>query len=262
MGLNGPRMAEWTGLAARGPKAGFTTVFPDALNEVWDDHGFGRLDAADDGGFVKAVVDELVLQGLARPGYVFLVGLSNGAFFAERIARHGLLDTRGLVLVAGTARELSRQAAPCPLQATAVLCFEGTADPMVPYAGGAGRGPVAWMARRRARRLLIGAGGREAVAAEFIAGDWATANGCASQPLVERLPGSIGDELPVDRLSWTAAGRSPVVLYKIVGGGHGWPGGPQYMPAGLVGRVVQHLDATAILLDFVGDALIGQESSR
>jgi polyhydroxybutyrate depolymerase len=262
MGLNGRHMAEWTGLAARGPKAGFTTVFPDALKEVWDDNGLGRSDAVDDGAFVKTLVAHLVLQGPARPGFVFLVGLSNGAFFAERLARHGLLDTRGLVLVAGTARELSRRSAPRPVQAAAVLCFEGTADPMVPYTGGRATGPMAWMARRRARRLLIGAGGREAVAAEVIASDWAAANGCASVAVVERLPRVIEDELPVDRLSWTAAGRPPVMLFKIVGGGHGWPGGPQYMPARLVGRVVQHLDATAILLDFVGDEVSGADSSR
>lgn len=257
MGLNGRQMAEWTGLGARGPKAGFTTVLPDALNEVWDDNGLGRSDAVDDGAFVTTLVNRVVLQGLALAGFVFLVGLSNGAFFAERLARHGLLDARGLVLVAGTARELSRRSAPRPVRAAAVLCFEGTADPMVPYTGGRATGPIAWMARRRARRLLIGAGGREVVAAEVIASDWAASNGCAPAPVVERLPGVIEDELPVDRLSWTAAGRPPVTLYRIVGGGHGWPGGPQYMPARLVGRVVQHLDATAVLLDFVGDEVSG-----
>ncbi len=44
---------------------------------------------------------------------------------------------------------------------------------------------------------------------------------------------------------------TPVVLYRIEGGGHGWPGGPQYLPARVIGRVPRHLDASEILLDMV-----------
>ena len=40
-----------------------------------------------------------------------------------------------------------------------------------------------------------------------------------------------------------------MVLYRIEGGGHGWPGGPQYCL--LIGRVPRHLDASEILLDMV-----------
>jgi len=47
------------------------------------------------------------------------------------------------------------------------------------------------------------------------------------------------------------AGCPPVVLYRIEGGGHGWPGGPQYLPARVIGRVPRHLDASEILLDMV-----------
>jgi poly(3-hydroxybutyrate) depolymerase len=46
-------------------------------------------------------------------------------------------------------------------------------------------------------------------------------------------------------------GGPPVVLYRIEGGGHGWPGGPQYAPARVIGPVPRDLDATAILLDMV-----------
>jgi len=44
---------------------------------------------------------------------------------------------------------------------------------------------------------------------------------------------------------------SPVVLYRIEGGGHGWPGDPQYLPARVIGRISRRLDATKILLDMV-----------
>jgi len=252
--LNGLQMSEWTGLADRAPEAGFATVFPDACAEIWDDTGRGRTDGIDDAAFVAGVVDRLVSDGVARKGAVFLVGLSNGAFFAERLARHDLIHAYGLALVAGTAREASRLAATTPLHEAAVLCVEGTADRLVPYSGGLASGPMAWMARRRSRRLLIDQMGRDVVAAESVAADWAGVNGCPSIPEVELMPGESGDP-KVHRLTWAAPGHLPVVLYRIVGGGHGWPGGPQYMPASLIGKVSRHLDATGIVLDFAWSTL-------
>ena len=53
------------------------------------------------------------------------------------------------------------------------------------------------------------------------------------------------------RLTWSAPGSPPVVLYRIEGGGHGWPGGPQFLPARVIGPIPRHLDATGILLKMV-----------
>ncbi len=86
--------------------------------------------------------------------------------------------------------------------------------------------------------------------AEAIAGDWAAGNGITGGPVAARLPGADGDP-PAVRLTWSAPGCPPVVLYRIEGGGHGWPGGPQYLPARVIGPVPRHLDATKILLDMV-----------
>ncbi len=249
MGMNGPRMAEWTGLAERGTQAGFATVFPDACKQMWDDVGLGRTDRIDDAAFIAALVERLVSDRVAREGVLFLVGLSNGSYFAERLARHGVVSATGMVLVSGTGRAASRRMVAVPQQATAVLMFEGTADPLVPYAGGPSTGPLGWIVRWRARRLLVDSDGREVVAAETVAADWAGANGSNALPRIERMTAAPGD-LAVDRLSWTEEGRRPVVLYKIAGGGHGWPGGPQYMPAFSIGKISRHLDATGILLDF------------
>ena len=44
----------------------------------------------------------------------------------------------------------------------------------------------------------------------------------------------------------------PVVVYRLEGGGHGWPGGPRYLPARVVGLIPRHLDATGILLNNPG----------
>ena len=68
--------------------------------------------------------------------------------------------------------------------------------------------------------------------------DWAAANGITTGPAIEELATAPGD-LPVTRKTWTQPGAHPVTLYRIDGGGHGWPGAP----------VTKDLDATAVLLD-------------
>ncbi len=87
-----------------------------------------------------------------------------------------------------------------------------------------------------------------AVGADTLARDWATGNGIPSDPSIEVVPGQPRD-LPVTLLRWSAPRCLPVVLYRIEGGAHSWPGGPQYLPARLVGPVARHLDATGILLE-------------
>ncbi len=119
MGINGAVMAEWTGLARRGPAAGFATVFPEALHELWDDTGFGRTDGADDAGFIGTLIETLTADGTVRRGQTILMGLSNGATFVEHLARHGVVKALGIVLVAGTSRAVSRAAAIKPVQESA-----------------------------------------------------------------------------------------------------------------------------------------------
>ena len=56
-------------------------------------------------------------------------------------------------------------------------------------------------------------------------------------------------DLPVTRKKWARPGCHPATLYRIDGGGHGWPGGPQFRPSRAAGPVARHPDATALLLD-------------
>jgi poly(3-hydroxybutyrate) depolymerase len=64
------------------------------------------------------------------------------------------------------------------------------------------------------------------------------------------------DDLPSELLTWTAPGAPAVQLYRIIGGGHGWPGGPIGAPAWMFGPRAQALDATGILLEFAGERLM------
>ncbi len=247
-GGQGPGMASLTGLDRRGPQAGFVVVFPDGIGRVWNDSrgtaSLKRREHVDDVAFLQALVTRLVADGRAAGEHIYLTGISNGALMSEHLARHGLLPVAGIGLVAGPGTQTSRAAMPHPARPCTVVIFAGTSDPLIPYAGGP-IGPLGRLVQRRGGgttdRGLV-------VPAEVTALDWAAANGIHAAAVSEVLPTPPGD-LPVTRVSWQSTGRPPVLLYRIDGGGHTWPGGGQYLPTRIVGSVARTLDATGLLLE-------------
>jgi polyhydroxybutyrate depolymerase len=252
-GLNssGSRLAWWSGLDNRGPLSGFRCVFPDALQTVWDDHGCGRLDGADDPSFIAALIDHLAQTGRADPRHVVLTGVSSGATFAELLVRSGAVNANGIALVTGTARVASREQTPLAAANTDVLLIAGTGDPILPYEGGAPRGPLGRANLRDIAKVLRDGSGHDSVAPEQLIADWVAANGCLTSPLVQSLAPT-AENFPVARLVWApdVAGGPTVDFYRIDGGGHGWPNGRQYLPARLMGTTPQGFDAAGIVLEF------------
>ena len=254
-------MAWFTGLARRGPAAGFTTVFPDGWKGAWHPaRAPARQPDLDDARFLAELTVHLEVIGAARSWPVFLTGVSQGARYAEHVARHGLLPVTGLFLVAGTALEFSRRSVPVPQLRASMVLVMGTGDKTAPYQGGplTRRGISGRILRRRAVKHGERPGEDIVAGAEQVVADWAAANGIAvggitttgsfARPAIEELPMVPGD-LSVTRKAWTRPGCHPVTLYRVDGGGHGWPGGPQFMPARVIGPITKRLDATGLLLD-------------
>jgi polyhydroxybutyrate depolymerase len=256
-GLNssGSRLAWWSGLDNRGPLTGFRCVFPDALRTVWDDHGCGRVDGADDPAFIVALIDHLAQTGQADPRRVVLTGVSSGATFAERLVRAGAVNADAIALVTGMARVASRDHTPLAAANTDVLLIAGTGDPIAPYEGGAARGPLGRALVKDVRDVLLDGSGHDSVAAEQLMADWVAANGCRTPPLVQSLAPT-AENVPVVRQVWAspALGGPTVDFYRIDGGGHGWPNARQYLPARYIGRIPQGFDATGIVLEFARGA--------
>jgi polyhydroxybutyrate depolymerase len=251
-GLNssGSRLAWWSGLGERGPRSGFHCVFPDALGTVWDDHGCGRVDGADDARFIAELIEHAAQTGAADPDRVVVTGVSSGATFAERLVRSGAVAARGLVLVCGTARIASAQTTAISAGGVDVALIAGTGDPILPYAGGPSRGPVGRLAIKQVAATLRDPSGHESVAPESLAAEWVAANGCRTPPELFTLPPT-AEGFPVARMVWPPGepGGPAVTLYRITGGGHGWPSGKQYLPASFLGRIPQGFDATGIALE-------------
>jgi hypothetical protein len=141
-----------------------------------------------------------------------------------------------------------------------MIVVMGTGDPTSPYTGGrlTRRGLSGQLLKRRAVKHGELPGEDIVAGAEEVVADWATGNGIIDgwitttgiipRPLVEEPTMPPGD-LPVTKQTWTRPGCHPATLYRVDGGGHGWPGGPQFMPSRVIGPIAKHLDATGLLLD-------------
>ena len=255
-GMDGQGMAWFTGLAKRGPAAGITTVFPDGWKGAW--HPLrapsGEPDL-DDARFLAELATHLEGLGAARSWPVFLAGISQGARYAEHVARNGLLPVTGLFLVAGTTMEKSRRMVAVPQLRASMVLVMGTGDATAPYGGGrlTRRGLSGRILKRRAVKHgeLPGddiVAGAEAVVADWAAGNGITGTGSVAPPSIEELPTAPGD-FPVTRKMWARPGCHPATLYRIDGGGHGWPGSSQSMTTRAIGEGAKQFDATGLLLD-------------
>lgn len=230
-GGRGRGIAPHTGFSRLAEREGFVVVYPDGLNRRWND-GRGYAATHDDVGFVRALLDTLRRELSVDPRRIYATGISNGAMFSYRLA----CDLPGVfAAVAAVAGAMPTDLAPAcdHTEPVSVLALQGTADPLMPYAGGG-------VARRRGRVLS---------ATRSIA-FWATVSGCAAAPVTTLEPDRAPDDgTRVHRTVYGGCrdGRS-VELYTIEGGGHTWPGGPA---AGRrVGRVSRELDATALIWGF------------
>jgi polyhydroxybutyrate depolymerase len=88
----------------------------------------------DDVAFASRVAKKLVDDGRADPRRIYVMGMSNGAMMTMRLALQMQPAPAAVAAVAGTLAATSDcSGAPRPMS---VLLIHGTADPLVPYAGG------------------------------------------------------------------------------------------------------------------------------
>jgi polyhydroxybutyrate depolymerase len=217
---------------------GFIVVYPDGLDRHWNDGRDSIKNKSDDIGFVTALLDDLKRRYPVNANKVFAVGISNGAVFSQRVACE--LSDR-FTAIAAVSGSLAADLAPSchPARPISVLQIAGTADPIMPYDGGAVR-----------KILGMGEGGNVLSVRDTVV-LWAEKDGCAAPSEPERLALiTQPDGTAVTKQSYAQCqGSATVTLLSIEGGGHAWPGGPQIFPR-IVGRASQQLDATRAIIDF------------
>ena len=213
-------------------KEKFLVVYPDALERRWNDLG----GMADDVGFLIAIVDKLVAEGLADKNRVYATGISNGGMMAQRLACEQADRLAGIATVAGSLP--TGLAATCkPARPLPVLVIHGSEDPIVPWSGGAVAGFEEF---------------GNVLSARDTAKFWAVANQCkdsgAILPEPDRDP---QDGMRVRLEAFTGCpARAAVTLVAVEHGGHTWPGGYQYLPERFIGKTTKDIDANSVIWDF------------
>ena len=223
-------ISRWNELA---DAKGFIVVYPSGVGgkgvRIW--RAEPGDDLAKDVRFISALIDTLEASYNIDPSRIYANGLSNGGgmSFALSCALSDRIAAVGMVAAAQTLpwRWCTDQ------RAIPMIAFHGTADPEVPYNGGA-----SWVSPRPFPNV-------PAWTAHF-----AKRNGCAADP-VDSIVAS-----DVVRRSYQQC-AAPVVLYTIRGGGHTWPGGMP-LPEWFVGRTARNIDATRLMWEFFTD----QSTSR
>jgi polyhydroxybutyrate depolymerase len=125
-----------SGYQAKSDSEGFVVVWPDGIDNAWNIGDCCTTSrTVDDVGFARALVAKLEQQLCIDPKRVYAVGYSMGGGMSYKLA----CDAPDLVAaVAPSAFELMQDSEwPChPKRPITVISFNGTADPVVPYAGG------------------------------------------------------------------------------------------------------------------------------
>jgi len=232
---NGQGMKKLTGLSELADQKNFVAVYPDAIgidqgSVYWND---GRVPDVDDVHFISALIDELQAKLGIDPKRVYVTGISNGASMTDRLAVELSNKIAAVAPVAGTigtkTANTSNFARPVPM-----LYWHGTADPLAYYDGGS-----------------AGTYRGSSLAADDFVKWWAKKNGCAAQPQSVDLPDTSDDGTRVTRIAYSnCKENADVLFYRIVGGGHTWPGGWQWLPEQTVGKTSRDINASQVMWDF------------
>jgi polyhydroxybutyrate depolymerase len=224
-------------------REGFIIVYPDGIEKHWND-GRGlqayraHLENIDDVGFISALIEHLIRTLNVDPNRIYAAGISNGGQFSQRLACElsGRIAAIGVVAIQ-LPEHLPSSCA--PKRPVSVLMMPGTEDPLVPWEGGE-------IGFRRGRKF-----GRVLSVPESMR-FWAKHNQCPISPLITYEPDrDPKDGTRVRRETYGPCGHeTEVLLYAIEGGGHTWPGGDQYLPAGIIGRTSRDIDANEVIWGF------------
>jgi len=183
---------------------------------------------SDDVGFVRALLGRLADLLPVDPARIHATGMSNGAMMAYRAGAE-LADT--IASIAPVAGPLAL-ASIAPARPVPVLHFHGSLDQFTPLEGGVGRRSVT---RTHHRGVVDGLH------------EWARHNGLDPLPVTTPVP--CADEgITIERVAWGGPGEAEVVLYRIDGGGHTWPG--MTPDSFYLGTATRSFEANPLILDF------------
>lgn len=204
LGSNSQDQMTYTRFNSIADTANFIVIYPDGLNNAWNAGFLSPYNSGpDDVGLINFLIDTIAAQYNINQNRVYSIGISNGAFMSYRLACELKNRIAAIGPVAGTmtynCRKYCQTACGVP-----IVEIHGTKDGTVPYGGSA--------------QVFYGV--------DNTVQYWANRNGCGSTPTVTNLPDiNTSDSSTVIKYEYTGCSdTNEVTLYKVIGGGHTWPG--------------------------------------
>ncbi len=228
-GSNNVEQEQYGDFRAIADTANFLVVHPNGTldgsnNRYWNTFLPYALGGPDDVGFLSALIDSLSAKYRINAQRVYSTGMSNGGFMSYELACR--LSGRVAAIASVTGSMAASHVADCaPTRAVPVLEIHGTADGTVPYAGNSVFVPIP-----------------ELVAA------WARRNGCNPTPVITQVPDLDPNDGSTAERQVFSGGRNGSVVehYRIIGGGHTWPGAPIN-----IGVTNRDIDASKVVWRFL-----------
>jgi polyhydroxybutyrate depolymerase len=244
LGSTGLQQVDLTKFHVLAEQEGFIAVFPNATDltgyscnmtlpplpgaEIQWNLGAGSLQycaGIDDVGFVADMVGWFKTNYKINASRIYSTGMSDGALFSYLLAFN----------LTGTFAAIAPVCGPMPwgfgnLTTTpiTVILTHGTADPILDYNG------------------YGGMGGNVTLSVDETIAYWRGVDNTTTGPVETVWPSTFSDGTSVHRYVYSGGTNgTEVILFKVVGGGHTWPGN-SWAPMG-VGAVTTHIDATAYI---------------
>ena len=246
-GGNGPGFQRYAGLDALADRDGWLVAYPNGTSRFFDERlltwnaggccGYAQDEKVDDVGFALALIDDVARRApeLDR-ARIYATGHSNGAMMAYRLGAEASDRIAAIAPVAGAmSLDVFLPQRPVP-----VLHIHSVDDPRALYAGG-----VTETAGRQIRHRPV-----EAELAR-----WRERDGCPATPTeLARRSRPAGKAVHTAiLLAWEpCADGSEVRLWKLTGGGHGWPGADPVLPERVMGPRTDVISAAEEVWLFLG----------
>ena len=226
-GWGAQRMMDYTKLNQVADTSDFIVVYPSAIPN-WNSGiagvpGYPTPDV-DDVGFIDALIDTMINSYSIDLERIYSCGYSNGGYMSYKLAcqlgnRIAAIASVGGVIATSTAESCS------PLRTMPVLAIHGTADPYIGINGGTGYYSI-----------------------DQTLSYWTSFNDCVQIDTTTLPDLDPTDGCTVEKITYTyCSDNSNVVYYKVINGGHTWPGAD---PIPAFGNTNHDIDASVEIWNF------------
>jgi polyhydroxybutyrate depolymerase len=189
----------------------------------------------DDIGFIDKLIDTLITRYNVDTNKIYICGFSNGGFMVQRLACQ-LPDRFAAMASLGSSMDTVLYQNCNPSKPIPMAFFNGTADPAMPYGGGPMQNPQ-----------VI-----PVVPVDTTVQFWVTHNNCQTASPVFNFPDTFTtDNSTAELYTFTNCDcNADVKFYKLINGGHTWPGVYVATQASVLGNTNRDINASVELWNF------------